>query len=84
MAIKPFSDIEITGKALTTPRDLIVKFETNTRHFFSATSLADASEKWQAAIAQECFRASEVGDCRVYDGETLVARISYNGRVWDV
>jgi len=84
MAIKPFGDIEITGEALTASRYLIVKFETNTRHFCSAASLADASEKWQTAIAKECFRASEVGDCRVYDGDELVARISYNGRVWAV
>jgi len=84
MTIRPLGDSEITGAALTAPRALTVKFETNQHHTVTALSLAEASAKWQAALAEENFRASEVGDCRVYQGRKLVARISYNGRVWEV
>ncbi|MFJ9451470.1 hypothetical protein [Herbaspirillum sp. NPDC101397] len=85
MTIRPFGNSEITGAALTALRALTVKFELiHQRHSLTALSLAEASAKWQAALAEENYRASEVGYCRIYQGRKLVARISYNGRVWAV
>ena len=79
-----FSDNEITGDALTEPRKLIARYETDHRHTVTVNSLEEASEHWQASIAEGCFGASEVGSCDIYEGSKVVARISYNGRVWAV
>jgi len=46
--------------------------------------LADASQKWQAIRSFYCLHPDDVGKVEVIDVDTaaVVARISYNGRVW--
>jgi hypothetical protein len=45
-------------------------------------SLKQASEIAQAWIRTNDLGGGNVGDLKVYDGNKLVALISYNGRVW--
>ena len=50
--------------------------------FHSVASLKAASELYEAKRDASGQGASRFRDGEIYDGETLVARISYNGRVW--
>lgn len=45
-------------------------------------TLNQASALYRAFIAKNGFGASEAGECVIRDGAKVVARISYNGKVW--
>lgn len=79
-------ETEITGEALTQKRALIVRFsiDGNGKTVEKVDSLADAAKLFRDTIDALCVGASMVGDCIVSNGRKRIARVSYNGRVWEV
>ena len=50
--------------------------------FHSVASFKEASALYEAKRDASGQGASRFRDGEIYEGETLVARVSYNGRVW--
>ena len=46
-------------------------------------SLKDAVKLQNEFISKYNLRGSELTFAKIYDGKKLIARVSYNGRVWD-
>jgi hypothetical protein len=82
-AMAPFLK-EITGDALTEKRDVIVRFKIDGHGVFKtlAHSLEEAAKFFSETRDSLGVGASEVGVCTVWRRGNI-ARISYNGRVWE-
>jgi len=50
----------------------------------SVATLEEASERCEAYIAEWNLGGGNWSGGQVYDGKKQIARISYNGRIWDM
>lgn len=51
--------------------------------FIPLTTLNDASAAFRAFCDENGFGARDAGDCQIWQGNKIVAHVSYNGKVWE-
>jgi hypothetical protein len=51
--------------------------------FIPFTTLNEASRAFRFFCDENGFGARDAGSCYIYNGNKIVARVSYNGKVWE-
>jgi len=62
---------------------VIVGSAVGNSEFIPMTTLNDASTAFRAFCDANGFGARDAGDCQIWQGDKIVAHVSYNGKVWE-